>query len=145
MLVTKEFQFSAAHFLTKYHGKCERMHGHNYRLQVTVDGKVQSNGMVVDFVILKKIVKDRILQKYDHRNLNDFFENPTAENVAISIWDELVDLPSLLQAELDDPNMSEELKHLLGEDGAVKDISTEVRLHEVKLWETDSCFVTYRG
>ena len=56
--VTKQFDFEAAHFLTKYHGKCERLHGHSYKLFVTVEGPLQENGMVIDFVILKKIVKE---------------------------------------------------------------------------------------
>ena len=144
--VTKQFTFAAAHSLSKYHGKCERMHGHNYKLQVTVEGEVQSNGLVIDFVILKKIVKERILNKYDHQNLNEFFENSTAENVAQAIWDELVDLPVLLKAERDDPNMPEEIAALLDGDGeARKEINEKVRLYEVKLWETDTSFVTLRA
>jgi 6-pyruvoyltetrahydropterin/6-carboxytetrahydropterin synthase len=145
MLVTKEFTFSAAHKLTQYHGKCERMHGHNYRLQVTVGGEVQQNGLVIDFVILKKIVKEQIFAKYDHQTLNDFFENPTAEIVAKAIWDNLADLPALLKAEADDPNMPEEIAALLEEPGGEKEINTKVHLYEVKLWETDSSFVTYHG
>ena len=75
MLVSKDFSFDAAHFLTQYHGKCEHLHGHTYKLRVTVEGKVQSNGLVIDFGILKKIVKEQILDKYDHRCFNDFFDN----------------------------------------------------------------------
>lgn len=90
MLVSKEFTFDAAHFLTKYHGKCENLHGHTYKLRVTVEGEVQEDGMVIDFLILKKIVKEKILDKFDHHSLNDFFENPSAEIVAKFIWDELV-------------------------------------------------------
>lgn len=89
MLVSKEFTFDAAHFLTKYHGKCENLHGHTYRLRVTVEGEIGEEGMVVDFLDLKKLVKEKILDKFDHRNLNDFFENPTAELVAEFIWKEL--------------------------------------------------------
>mgnify|MGYP001598046069 CR=1 FL=1 len=89
MLVSKEFTFDAAHFLTKYHGKCENLHGHTYRLRVTVEGEIGEEGMVVDFLELKKIVKEKVLDKFDHHNLNDFFENPTAELVAKFIWDEL--------------------------------------------------------
>jgi len=51
MLVTKDFNFDAAHFLTKYHGKCEHLHGHTYKLRVTVEGRVQENGLVLDFGI----------------------------------------------------------------------------------------------
>ncbi|QQR55617.1 6-carboxytetrahydropterin synthase QueD [Candidatus Peregrinibacteria bacterium] len=91
MFVSKEFTFDAAHFLTKYHGKCERLHGHTYRLRVTVEGPVREDGMVMDFVDLKKCVKDKVIDRYDHQNLNDFFENPSAELVAKKIWEDLLD------------------------------------------------------
>jgi 6-pyruvoyltetrahydropterin/6-carboxytetrahydropterin synthase len=146
MFVTKEFTFAAAHSLSKYHGKCERLHGHNYRLRVTVQGQVQSNGMLIDFVILKKIVKDKVFVKYDHQNLDEFFVNSTAENVAQAIWDDLVDLPALLKAELEDPNMPDEIAALLaGDDEAKKDINLNVSLFEIKLWETDSSSVTIQA
>lgn len=98
--VTKEFHFEAAHFLTKYHGKCERLHGHSYKLLVTVEGPLQEDGIVMDFVILKKIVQERVIDKFDHQSLNDFFENPTAENIAIWIWNSLSDLHGLFEVEL---------------------------------------------
>lgn len=93
MLVSKEFTFDSAHFLTKYHGKCENMHGHTYRLRVTVEGPVQEDGMVLDFKELKALVKEKVVDKYDHQNLNDFFENPSAELIAMKIWEDLKDLP----------------------------------------------------
>lgn len=89
MFVSKEFTFDAAHFLTKYQGKCERLHGHTYRLRVTVEGPVGDDGMVMDFVELKRLVKEKVIDRYDHQNLNDFFENPSAELVAMKIWEDL--------------------------------------------------------
>lgn len=114
MLVTKQFKFDAAHFLTNYHGKCEKVHGHTYKLHVTVEGDVNADGMVMDFAQLKKIVNERVIDKLDHSSLNDTIENPSAENIAIWIWNEL------------------------------KDIS-QAELHEIKVFETDTSFVTYRG
>ncbi len=90
MFVSKEFTFDAAHFLTKYQGKCERLHGHTYRLRVTVEGPVGDDGMVMDFVELKKLVREKVIDRYDHQNLNDFFENPSAELVTMKIWEDLV-------------------------------------------------------
>ncbi len=90
MLVSKEFTFDAAHFLTKYHGKCENLHGHTYRLRVTVEGPVGEDGMVVDFKELKVLVKEKVIDRYDHQNLNDFFENPSAELIAVQIWNDLL-------------------------------------------------------
>lgn len=89
MLVSKEFTFDAAHFLTKYHGKCENLHGHTYRLRVTVEGPVGEEGMVVDFKELKALVKEKVIDKYDHQSLNDFFDNPSAELIVIRIWEDL--------------------------------------------------------
>jgi 6-pyruvoyltetrahydropterin/6-carboxytetrahydropterin synthase len=119
MLVTKEFTFEASHFLTKYFGKCERLHGHSYRLTVTVEGEIGTNDLVIDFGILKGIVVSHVIEKLDHRHLNDFFENPSAERVCEWIWNELVRLPELLQY--------------------------EVRLYEVRLWETADSSVSMRA
>ena len=70
--ITKEFKFEMAHALHGYDGLCANIHGHSYRLWVTVKGKVKEglghpkNGMVMDFVDLKKIVKPNIVDKFDH-------------------------------------------------------------------------------
>jgi 6-pyruvoyltetrahydropterin/6-carboxytetrahydropterin synthase len=70
--ITKEFKFEMAHALHGYDGLCANIHGHSYRLWVTVKGKVKEglghpkNGMVMDFVELKKIVEPNIVDKFDH-------------------------------------------------------------------------------
>ena len=70
--ITKEFKFEMAHALFGYDGLCKNIHGHSYRLWVTIIGKVLEeenhvkNGMVLDFSLLKKIVKPEIVDKYDH-------------------------------------------------------------------------------
>lgn len=87
--VTKEFIFSAAHALTKYHGDCERLHGHNYRLRVTVTGPLNTDDLVIDFVELKRLVKDKVISQLDHTNLNDHFPNPTCELIAQWIFQQL--------------------------------------------------------
>ena len=92
--VSVQFTFAASHFLTKYHGKCENLHGHNYTLIVTIKGPLQEDGIVLDFKLLKKAVDERVVALLDHTHLNDRFENPSAENVAVWIWDRLKgDLP----------------------------------------------------
>lgn len=89
MELSVAFHFAASHFLTKYHGKCENLHGHNYKIIITVEGPVKEDGMVMDFKVIKDKVKDRVLNKLDHSHLNDTLENPSAENLAIYIWDKL--------------------------------------------------------
>ncbi|MCD6120361.1 MAG: 6-carboxytetrahydropterin synthase QueD [Spirochaetales bacterium] len=91
--VRVEEYFSAAHFLSDYHGKCERLHGHNYRVRVTVKGsKLDKGGMLLDFGIIKKKLRE-IIGLYDHMNLNeceDFRDgNPSAERIAYSIYKRL--------------------------------------------------------
>ena len=150
MLVTREFTFDSAHFLTDYYGKCERMHGHTYKLQVTLEGAVQSNGLVLDFVVLKRIVNKHVLDKIDHQLLNDVIKNPSAERVVVWIWEQLMDLQKLLKEEMDDPNLGREIKALLkkpdqkGKLGRLE-FDKALRLHELKLWETPNSFVTYNG
>jgi 6-pyruvoyltetrahydropterin/6-carboxytetrahydropterin synthase len=83
MIVQKDFRFDAAHHLTHYHGKCESLHGHTYYLSVMVEGELDvSSGMVLDFLCISNAVHENILSKLDHKNLNDFFENPSTEIVA---------------------------------------------------------------
>ena len=82
--VTKQFMFEACHRLPHYDGACHNLHGHSYKLEVTVGGDITDSnspkcGMIIDFKDLKKIVKDVAVDKYDHSYLNDFFPNPTAE------------------------------------------------------------------
>ena len=119
--VTIEETFAAGHALRNYHGKCENVHGHNYRCQVTLEGReLDSVGLLVDFVELKRAVHG-VLDRLDHQWLNDFPPftelNPSAENIAKFIYDQVC----------------EALKTRTG-----------VRVGLVKLWETDTASATYR-
>lgn len=89
MKITKIFTFDSAHRLPWHKGKCFDLHGHTYKLEVTVEGPLDKNGIVIDFGDLKKIVKKEILDKYDHKYLNDFWKNPTAENIVQAFYDVL--------------------------------------------------------
>lgn len=83
--VTKMFEFEACHHLPFYKGACSRLHGHSYKLEVTVSGMINKDetdpkcGMIMDFKDLKALVKKEVIDKYDHEDLNEFFDNPTAE------------------------------------------------------------------
>jgi 6-pyruvoyltetrahydropterin/6-carboxytetrahydropterin synthase len=131
--VTRREHFSSAHRLfnstwsdernEEVFGKCNNPagHGHNYYLEVTVSGEVNpETGYVVDLKQLKEVIVSRVIAKVDHKNLNadvDFLRGivPTAENIAIGIWGELVDnIP-------------------------------RGRLYQVRLYETEKNFVDYRG
>ncbi len=85
--VSKVFYFDAAHRVKEHAGKCKNLHGHTYKLVVTLEGKVAS-GMVMDFDEVKKIVNP-IVERYDHADLNEYFDTPTVENIARSIYDEI--------------------------------------------------------
>ena len=147
MLITREFTFDAAHHLTNYYGKCENLHGHTYKLSITLEGEVQSNGLLIDFVVFKRIVKKQVLDRIDHKNLNDILENPSAENLVVWIWDQLENLKELLLVEMDDPNLGDELKKYLQEGPANMDLDDNfhLRLFEIKLWESETSYVTFRG
>jgi 6-pyruvoyltetrahydropterin/6-carboxytetrahydropterin synthase len=90
--VRVEADFAAAHFLADYHGKCERLHGHNYRVLAHAWGNdLDGGGMLVDFGVLKSALKE-VCAALDHSNLNDitaFANNPSAERIAEYIFVEL--------------------------------------------------------
>jgi len=131
--ITRRLEFCASHRLFNpdfsdeknelTFGLCNNPngHGHNYVLEVTVKGEVDpETGMVLDLKALKKLINEEIINKVDHKNLNvdvDFLKGviPTAENIAIHIWNIL------------------KLKIESGE------------LHEVKLFESERNFVVYHG
>ena len=103
--VTRREVFSASHRLfngnlseeenQKLFGKCNNPngHGHNYVLEITVEGEIEpKTGYVIDLKLLKQIIKENVISKVDHKNLNldvDFLKGkiPTVENIAVGIWD----------------------------------------------------------
>ena len=120
--VTIEETFAAGHALRNYRGKCENVHGHNYRAEVTLRGaELDAIGLLVDFVELKRVMRE-VVEYLDHRFINDLppFDviNPSAENMAKYFHDEIG-------------------KGLTG--GEVP-----VRVSEVRLWETDTSIAVYR-
>ncbi|TYP55495.1 6-carboxytetrahydropterin synthase QueD [Thermosediminibacter litoriperuensis] len=117
MFLIKEFKFDAAHNLVKYKGKCEKLHGHTYRLVVVLEGTPDAEGMIMDFLELKNIVEDRVLKLLDHSYINDFVEQPSAENIAVWVWKRL------------EERVNRE----------------NCRLYEVQVWETATSGAVYRG
>lgn len=89
MFITKEFTIDSAHQLDWHQEKCKNLHGHTYKLAVTLRGGLNKNGVVIDFREIKSIVQTQVIDKLDHRFLNDIIKNPTAENIAIWIWQRL--------------------------------------------------------
>lgn len=93
--VTKLFEFEAAHHLPNHKGKCAFLHGHSYKLEIEISGKLipegEEQGMIVDFGILKKFVQLNIISIFDHCNLNTIFINPTAENMVLWIVNAMKD------------------------------------------------------
>ncbi|NLV75661.1 MAG: 6-carboxytetrahydropterin synthase QueD [Tissierellia bacterium] len=117
MILVKEFEFDAAHNLVNYHGKCEKLHGHTYKLVIKLEGEPDHEGMVYDFVELKKLVNEKIINTFDHSYLNNIIPQPTAENIAIYTWNKL-------KEHIDRNNC---------------------RLYEVQVWETKTSGIVYRG
>ncbi|MDD4601188.1 hypothetical protein SDC9_06113 [bioreactor metagenome] len=113
--------FEAAHFIQDYPGKCSRLHGHNWKVEVAVSGsKLNELGMLIDFHDLKAEVK-QVIETLDHRYLNEIEPfnvcNPTAENIAKYIYEQLVNRPAF--------------------------VDVAVRVLSVKVWESAHSAVTY--
>ncbi len=112
--------FSAAHMLAAIGGKCEELHGHNFRVEVTVAAPdLNHSGILIDFRDVKKWLQE-ILDNLDHKHLNElsFFAeiNPSSENIAQYIYREM----------------------------KLKTQQAEVKVVRVKVWESENAAVTYR-
>ncbi len=88
--------------LPHHPGKCARLHGHSYRLDVALEGPLQATGpaagMVEDFEVVSRVVKAAVIDELDHRSLNELMDNPTAENLVVWIWRRLAEeLPQLAE------------------------------------------------
>ncbi|GIP33932.1 6-carboxytetrahydropterin synthase QueD [Paenibacillus sp. J2TS4] len=118
VLVSKEFTFDSAHHLHCYEGKCKNMHGHTYKLQVVMKGKVDERGLVIDFADIKRITKERVVDRLDHQYLNEVLPpmNTTAENMIV--W------------------MYEQIHEGLVQEG----LHPAVQLEELRLWETPTSY-----
>jgi 6-pyruvoyltetrahydropterin/6-carboxytetrahydropterin synthase len=119
--ISVDYSFAAGHALRGYKGKCENVHGHNYRVRVTIAGEqLNSIGLLVDFVDVRAAIKS-LVEPLDHRFLNDLapFDklNPSAENLAKYI--------------------SEGLELKVRPEG--------LQVKSVTVWETDLTSATYRS
>jgi 6-pyruvoyltetrahydropterin/6-carboxytetrahydropterin synthase len=117
--ISVEHSFAAGHALRGYKGKCENVHGHNYKICVTVAGeKLNSTGLLIDFVDLRAALRE-LAERLDHRFMNDIppFDaiNPSAENLAKYFSD--------------------------GIDAQVRPHG--VRVTSVKVWETDTTSASF--
>ncbi len=120
--VSVEETFSAGHALRGYRGKCENVHGHNYRIRVTLEGpQLDSIGLLVDFTQLKQVMRE-IIGGLDHQFINDLEAfrsvNPSAENLAKYFYDEVT-------------------RKLTG-------LPPGARITDTILWETDTSRAQYR-
>jgi len=120
--ISVEESFAAGHSLRNYRGKCEKVHGHNYKVRVTLEGETLNEaGLLVDFTELKRVLHS-VIERLDHEFLNDIppFDklNPSAENMSKYFHDEIG-------------------KGLAAQEG--------VRVASVRIWETDTSVATYRA
>ena len=88
--ITKVFEFESAHHLPNYDGLCAYTHGHTFKLEVTIQNKINPyTGFVMDFGKLKKAVNSTIGWGLDHGYLNDLIEMPSCENMLFWVWSQL--------------------------------------------------------
>jgi 6-pyruvoyltetrahydropterin/6-carboxytetrahydropterin synthase len=122
--ISVEEVFAAAHALRGYKGKCENLHGHNYKVRVTLEGETLDGiGLLVDFADVKKILH-AVIERLDHRNLNEIppfdRQNPSAENMARYVYEEVSRSLAALRPDV------------------------PVRVTSVRIWETDTATASYR-
>lgn len=139
--ITKQFSFETGHALYGYDGKCRNVHGHSYKLSVTVIGTPISDsssvkfGMVIDFGDLKKIVKEEIVNIFDHATV---FNKNTPH---IELAKELEDRDH--KVILVDYQPTSEMMIIDFAEKIMKRLPDDIKLHSLKLRETDSSFAEW--
>ncbi|MBQ1748032.1 MAG: 6-carboxytetrahydropterin synthase [Bacteroidales bacterium] len=137
--ITREFSFEGAHALGGYDGKCCHIHGHSYRMAVTVSGNPieddnsPKKGMVLDFTDLKKIVNENIIDKFDHALVMK--EGALLAEDIGRVYGNVVTVDFQPTSEMLVIHFADIVKSLLPEG---------IQLHSIKLWETEkSCAEWY--
>ncbi len=136
--ITKEFQFEMAHALLGYDGPCKNIHGHSYKLNVTVLGQVKENtsdsdeGMVIDFGIIKNIVKKLIIDEYDHSLVLN--EQMKIDKSQFNFMNKLIIVPFQPTCELLLVHFAQLIKAQL---------PTHIKLHSLFLRETPSSYAEW--
>ena len=139
--ITKKFNFETGHALYGYDGKCKNVHGHSYKLEVTVSGKPITDasnvkfGMVIDFGDLKKIVKEEIVDLFDHATV---FNKNTPH---VELAKELIDRGHHVL--LVDYQPTSEMMVLDFSKKIGKRLPKHIKLHSLKLQETDTSFAEW--
>ena len=139
--LTKEFTFEAAHMLEGYDGLCREIHGHSYRLFVTIKGEPQSDmtspklGMVMDFGVLKRIVNEQIVERLDHSFM--MRNTPMAEQVAAELGMRFSKVVLTDYQPTCENMLGDFAERLLG---ALPD---EIELHSLRLHETATSFAEW--
>lgn len=122
--------FDAAHYLPEYDGKCSKVHGHTWKVEVKICGDVE-NGNLIDFTLFKKIVEE-VISNLDHNLLNNIIIVPTAENISQFIWDGI-------NYELTE-HVHKITTHALKNGGFKERVNTNVKLAMVRVWESEKCY-----
>ena len=138
--VTKQFNFEASHALWNYDGKCKNIHGHTYKLFVTVIGvpisdvKNHQQGMVIDFGDLKKIVNTEIVNKFDHSLIVSKYSNKIIRTGTEQMFERYIETENQPTCENMVILFSEILKNKLPE---------KVELFSIRLYETENSFAEW--
>jgi len=138
--VTKQFNFEASHALWNYDGKCKNIHGHTYKLFVTVIGtpisdvKNHQQGMVIDFGDLKKIVNKEIVDKFDHT----LIVNKNSNKINITGTEQMFER----YIETDNQPTCENMVILFSEILKSK-LPGNVKLFSIRLYETETSFAEW--
>lgn len=141
--ITKEITFDMAHMLSNYNGKCANLHGHTYKLQVTVEGEVDEDSrMVIDFNRLKEAIEDCVMERLDHAvAFSDTMFRGEAEDELLK-WAEKYGMKYQIIAngKTTCENMAVEIKKLLNDYLFNDGFHCKVF---VKLWETPTSFAEF--
>jgi len=138
--LTRIFYFDMAHVLLNYHGKCKNIHGHTYKLEVTIKGipsndeASQKKGMLIDFSDFKKLIKNNIITNWDHALMIHQDTDPVLLNALKNNYEKVIEVPFQPTTENMICELASKIKKILPDD---------LKLFSLRLYETNNSFADW--
>lgn len=138
MKITKSFTFDAGHRLSNYEGKCKNLHGHTYKVEITIKGTLDKIGMLIDFGTLKEVYNKTVDAKFDHK-LILFQDDPLNKKIQEVSPEAVVMVPYNPTAE----NFAKDIFNMVAD--GLDDLKAPGLVDKIRVYETPTSYAEFNG